>query len=140
MRALQFKSWLLALKLGCDHRPETPEDRGLMLAGAGFSGLSNSTRQSQGSLVGGVILSKQQWGLRFRQPCPLTHPRLQCPLTLTRIVFPKQGAPAQNGVGGWRQHQGSGVEPQCESWGSLGSLLCFGLSSRKGTDPCTEMK
>lgn len=103
MRALQFKSRPPALKLGCDHRPGPPEDRGLMLARAGVSGLCNSTCQSQGSRVGGVILSKQQWGLRFHQLCPLTHWEIAVtPLTLTRSVFPKQGAPAQNGEQPWR--------------------------------------
>lgn len=32
MKAFQFKSRPLALKLGFDHHPRPPEDRGLMLA------------------------------------------------------------------------------------------------------------
>lgn len=91
MRALQFKSGLLALKLGCDHRTGPPEDTGLMLA---LSRLLLTFQQHlpKPSFPRGVILSKQGW---WAEPLPALHTDpLETsvpPLTLAGSVFPRQG-------------------------------------------------
>lgn len=75
MRALQFKSALRALKLGCDHHPGPPEEIGLMLPLSRFL----LTFQQHLPKPRGVMLSNQGWGLSPHQLCALTHWRLRCP-------------------------------------------------------------
>lgn len=66
MRALQFKSRLLALKLGCDRHTGPPEDIGLMLA---LSRLLLTFQQHlpKPSFPRGVMLSYGGVGLSLHQ-------------------------------------------------------------------------